>query len=75
MKTVMSIAILIAFSVSGFAGTGMSASQSKMTSAKKADRKMCYTLIGSGIPQPCDRFVGPIPTTAFPVDIIGKSSR
>jgi hypothetical protein len=40
-------------------------------SAQKTTRKVCYVVIsGSGIPQPCDRLVGAIPTTAAPMDVI-----
>jgi hypothetical protein len=40
---------------------------------KKNVRKVCYIYIsGSGIPQPCER-LGTIPTTAIPLQIVGRN--
>jgi hypothetical protein len=65
--------VLLAFGVSAFAETG--GSQIVRESGRKSDMKICYTVIGSSIPQPCERFAGPIPTTASPIDIYGKRPR
>jgi hypothetical protein len=65
--------VLLAFAVSAFAETGTS--RVSRTSGRAADRKICYALIGSGIPQPCDRLTSPFPTTVFPIDIYGKRPR
>jgi hypothetical protein len=66
-------AISVAFCASAFAGTETSAPQpSKLQVAQKAVRKICYMRSGAGIPQPCDRFIGPVPTTASPMEIIGR---
>jgi hypothetical protein len=73
MKTVRltSIALLLVFGASAFAETSVV----QKTSGRRADRKLCYTIVGSGIPQPCDRFAGPIPTTASPIEIYGRRPR
>jgi len=70
MKTLIGC-LLLAFSVSAFAETGVVQRQS----AKRSDQKVCFAVIGSSIPQPCERFTGPIPTTANPIDIYGKKPR
>lgn len=42
--------------------------------AQRITEKVCYTYIsGSGVAQPCDR-LGPIMTTAYPMDRIGGYS-
>ena len=73
MKTVRfaSVALLLVFGASAFAET--SVAQNKP--ARKADRKLCYAIVGSGIPQPCDRFAGAIPTTTFPMEVYGRKPR
>jgi hypothetical protein len=65
--------VLLAFGASAYAETAVS--QITRESAKRADHKICYAVIGSSIPQPCDRFTGPVATTAFPIDIYGKKPR
>jgi hypothetical protein len=68
------IAMAIAFSAPAFAGTESSASQSsKVQPVQRTVRKLCYVRSGWGVPQPCDRFTGPVPTTAGPMDIIGRA--
>jgi len=70
------IAISIAFSASAFAGSESAAPQpTKAQVTQKAIRKLCYVQLGLGIPQPCDRFTGPVVTTANPMDIIGRLPR
>jgi hypothetical protein len=64
--------VLLAFASSAFAGS--SSSQSNTGIIKRGGR-MCLTIVGSSIPQPCDRFTGPVPTTHFPVDIYGRRVR
>ena len=63
--------VLLAMAGSVFADTVMPATKV----IRRERSKMCYALIGSGIPQPCDRFVGPIATTVGPVDIYGRRVR
>jgi hypothetical protein len=70
MKTLIGC-LLLAFSVSAIAETGVVQRQS----AKRTDQKVCFTVIGSSIPQPCERFAGAIPTTVNPIDIYGKRPR
>ncbi|MEY2537221.1 MAG: hypothetical protein QOG67_961 [Verrucomicrobiota bacterium] len=68
--------ITLAFCASVNAEVGTSSSQAKkVQSAKKAEHKACYVLIGSGIPQPCDRFAGAIPNSMYPIEIIGRRPR
>lgn len=44
----------------------------KQQPAQKRVMKVCYVMIsGFGIPQRCDRLTG-IPTTAYPMEIIGR---
>jgi hypothetical protein len=63
--------VLLAFGVSAYAETGVS----QRESGRRSDQKICYTVIGSSIPQPCDRFTGAFPTTASPIDLYGKRPR
>ena len=65
----------VALGASAFAGVG-----SETQSAKKervAQRtivhKGCLVFAGRGIPETCDRFAGFVPTTAYPIDIMGKA--
>jgi hypothetical protein len=71
-----SVVMSVAFAASAFAGVGSE------VQAEKKDRvaqrtvvthKACLVFAGSGIPEACDRFAGPIPTTAYPVEIMGKA--
>jgi hypothetical protein len=69
----VSVAMSLAFCASVFAGSESSVSQpKKMQAAQKSAHKVCYVSIG-GVPQPCDRFTGPIPTTAIPMEILGRA--
>ena len=70
-------ALLLVFCASSF---GADAGKNVVTTSKKASastqrkigKKMCSVYIfGSKCPQPCDR-LGPIPTTATPMQIIGN---
>jgi hypothetical protein len=58
------------FGATAFAETGVTQKESR-----KTESRMCLAVIGSSIPQPCERFAGPIPTTASPIDIYGKKPR
>jgi hypothetical protein len=70
------IAMSVAFCAPAFAGPESSAPQPKTTKvAQKATRKLCYVQSGWAIPEPCDRFAGPVPTTANPMEIIGRMPR
>jgi hypothetical protein len=71
-RSVLVGCVLLAFGVSAFAETGVSQVSRE---GRRSDQKICYTVIGSSIPQPCDRFAGPIPTTVNPIDIYGKRPR
>ena len=78
MKTVRQCSLLVgcvllALGATAFAGTD--GSQIVRESSRRADHKICYTILGSGIPQPCDRFTGPFPTTANPIEIYGRKPR
>jgi hypothetical protein len=67
------IAISVAFCAPAFAGTESSVSQpTKVKTTQKVVHKLCYVQLGLGLPQPCDRFAGPEPTTATPMEIIGR---
>jgi len=69
-----SVAISLAFCASAFAGANSGVSpQKKVQSAQKSVRKLCFAhTISSGIPQPCDRIFGAVPTTASPMEIIRR---
>ena len=70
----VSVAMSLAFCASVFAGSESSVSQpKKMLAAQKSVHKVCYVFAGRGVPQPCDRFNGPIPTTAIPMEILGRA--
>ncbi len=67
------IAISVAFCGPAFAGSESSVPQpSKVQVVQKTTHKLCYVRSGFAIPQPCDRFAGPVPTTAIPIEIIGR---
>lgn len=63
--------VLLAFGVSAYAET--SASQSN--ESRRGDRRTCLAVVGSSIPEPCERFTGPITTSVHPIDIYGKRPR
>lgn len=70
------IAMSVAFCAPAFAGPESSVPQpNKMQAAQNAARKLCYVQLGLGIPQPCERFFGPVVTTANPIEIIGRMPR
>jgi hypothetical protein len=73
----VSVALALAFCASAFAGAGNTREPTKVQSAPmKNTRKLCYTFsICSGIPILCDRLAGPVPTTAGPMDIYGRSGK
>lgn len=66
-----SIVLSVAFCASAFAGAGSDAQPKK--AVQKTAPKGCLVFAGSGIPENCDRFTGPIPTTAYPIEILGKA--
>jgi hypothetical protein len=73
------LAIALACGAPAFAGVD-SLSQSARYSARTQPQaiqtqvhKKCYVRVGWGIPQLCDRFTGPYPTTANPMEIIGRA--
>jgi hypothetical protein len=47
----------------------------KVQTTHKVVRKLCYVQLGLGLPQPCERFAGAEPTTATPMEIIGRLPR
>ena len=63
----------VAFCASAFAGAGNEAQPNKSRVVQKPIRKVCLVFVGSGIPEMCDRFAGPLPTTAYPLEIIGRA--
>lgn len=70
-----SIVMSVAFCASAFAGAGsevQSVKKDRMVQ-KTTVHRACLVFAGSGIPEGCDRFAGPIPTTAYPVEILGKA--
>lgn len=70
------IAMSVAFCAPAVAGSESSAPQPKITEvAQKATHKLCYVRFGWSIPEPCERFAGPVPTTAGPMEIIGRLPR
>ncbi len=70
------IAMSIAFCAPAFAGSEISVSQpTKVKTTQKVVRKLCYVQLGLGLPQPCERFAGAEPTTATPMEIIGRLPR
>jgi hypothetical protein len=70
MKTYVGILLALAFCASAFA-----TDPSKNVVAQPRVVKICYVkTIASGIPQRCERYFGIVPTTANPLEIIGRSS-
>ena len=68
MKTYVGILLALAFCASAFADPG------KNVVAQPTVVKICYVkTIASGIPQPCLRYFGIVPTTASPLTIIGRA--
>ena len=68
MKTYVGILLALAFCTSAFADPG------KNVVAQPKVAKICYVkTIASGIPQPCVRYFGIVPTTASPLTIIGRA--
>jgi hypothetical protein len=66
----VSAALSVAFCASAFAGIDNVGTQTQKQQTKKPE-KICYVISSvSGVPQPCDRFSGPIPTTASPIEIL-----
>lgn len=62
----------VAFCATALAGSGET--QVKKTRVvQKSARHGCLVFAGSGIPEACERFAGPIPTTAYPIQIIGRA--
>jgi hypothetical protein len=60
------------------AGSAFADNVARITTASgtpRLNRRVCYTTVGGGVPTPCDRFVGPIATTASPIDIYGRKPR
>jgi len=70
------IAMSIAFCAPAFAGSETAVSQpTKVQTTQKVVRKLCYVQLGLGLPQPCEWFAGAEPTTATPMQIIGRMPR
>ena len=68
MKTYVGILLALAFCASAFADPG------KNVAAQPTVTKICYVkTIASGIPLPCVRYFGVVPTTANPLTIIGRA--
>ena len=68
-------AVAVAFAASGFAQPTRGGATSKRVASKKAAHHKCFvTLSSSPFPQPCDR-LGPVPSTASPMIIIGQAPR
>ena len=40
---------------------------------KPVVHKSCLVFVGRGIPEACDRFAGFVPTTSYPIDIMGRA--
>ncbi len=74
MKTYVGIMLALAFCASAFADPNKNvvvAPKQQITETRVI--KVCYVrTIASGIPQACIRFEGLDPTTASPVEIIGR---
>ena len=65
-------ALAIALCASAFAGANSDAPNVPRHVRHQA-RKICYVqLSNTSFPQPCDRFVGGLPSTASPMVIIGE---
>jgi hypothetical protein len=70
------IAMSVAFCAPAFAGSETAVSQpTKVQTTQKVVRKLCYVQLGLGLPQPCEWFAGAEPTTATPMQIIGRMPR
>jgi hypothetical protein len=66
----------VAFCASAFAGVGSDAQAAKKDRvAQKTTtvHKGCLVFAGRGIPETCDRFAGFVPTTAYPIEIMGRA--
>ena len=74
MKTYLGIVFALAFCASAFADPNKNAVVAPtQQSTQNRVIKICYVkTIASGIPQACIRFEGLDPTTASPVEIIGR---
>ena len=69
MKTYVAILLALAFCASAFA-----TDPSKNVVAQPMVAKICYVkTIASGIPLPCVRYFGVVPTTGSPLVIIGRA--
>jgi len=69
MKTYVAILLALAFCTSAFA-----TDPSKNVVAQPRVAKVCYVrTIASGIPLPCIRYFGAVPTTVNPLTIIGRA--
>jgi hypothetical protein len=69
MKTYVGILLALAFCASAFASD-----PSKNVVAQPRVAKVCYVrTIASGIPLPCIRYFGVVPTTVNPLTIIGRA--
>jgi hypothetical protein len=69
MKTYVGIMLALAFCASAFAGD-----PGNNVVAQPRVAKVCYVrTIASGIPLPCVRYFGVVPTTANPLTIIGRA--
>ena len=69
MKTYVGILLALAFCASAFA-----TDPSKNAVAQSRVAKICYVrTIASGIPLPCVRYLGIVPTTANPLTVIGRA--
>jgi hypothetical protein len=63
--------VALAFCASAFADADKNPVQLSKDQPVKKTRKVCYIVTGSSkIPQPCERFFCPIPTTSGPMDVI-----
>jgi hypothetical protein len=68
MKTYVGILLALAFCASAFA-----TDPSKSVVVQPRVVKICYVkTIASGIPQRCEKYFGVFPTTANPVQVIGR---
>ena len=70
MKTYVGILLALAFCGSAFA-----TDPGKNVVAQPTVAKICYVkTIASGIPLPCVRYFGVVPTTGSPLTVIGRAS-
>jgi hypothetical protein len=65
----------VAFCASAFAGTGsdVQAAKKERVAQRTTAPKACLIFAGRAIPEACDRFAGAVPTTAYPVEILGRT--